>query len=229
MAPLAPTVTLNNGLKMPVIGLGTWLSRDGEGLEAIKTAIDAGYRHFDTACLYQNEKEVGQAIREKIAEGVVKRADVFVTTKLWNTHHDPDKVEGAFNRSLEKLGLDYIDLYLMHTPMGYKFESWEPEDPDADTVPEFTTVDFVDTWRAMEKLLDTGKVKSIGVSNFNSEQVARIVNECKVVPVTNQVECNPALNQRRLTEFCRKLNFDSSRASVRNNIRSSSVQPQADK
>ncbi|XP_055598181.1 1,5-anhydro-D-fructose reductase-like [Uranotaenia lowii] len=206
MVHLAPTVTLNNGCKIPALGLGTWSLRGDEGIRAVKTAIDEGFRHFDTACLYGNEKEVGQAVRDKIAEGVITREDVFVTSKLWNSHHDPENVEGALDRSLAMLGLDYIDLYLMHTPMSYKFSSWEPEDPEAATVPEFTAIDFVDTWRAMEKLLQTGKIKSIGVSNFNSEQVARIVNECTVAPVINQVECNPALNQRQLIEFCKNLN-----------------------
>ncbi|XP_053687809.1 1,5-anhydro-D-fructose reductase-like [Sabethes cyaneus] len=205
MASLAPTVTLNNGYRMPVLGLGTWLSREGEAIDAVKAAIDAGYRHIDTAYLYRNEKEVGQAIREKISEGVIKREDIFVTTKLWNGFHDPDKVEEAFNRSLANLNIDYIDLYLMHSPMGHKFVAWEPENPDSAAVPEFTEVDYVDTWRAMEKLLKRGKVRSIGVSNFNSQQVARIVQECEVKPVTNQVECNPGLNQRKLTEFCKQL------------------------
>uniref|UniRef100_A0A8D8FF75 Alcohol dehydrogenase [NADP(+)] A n=2 Tax=Culex pipiens TaxID=7175 RepID=A0A8D8FF75_CULPI len=207
MAPLAPTITLNNGQKMPVLGLGTWLSREGEAIEAVKAAIDAGYRHIDTAYLYANEKEVGQAIREKIAEGAIKREDVFVTTKLWNNFHDPQHVEEAFNRSLANLDIDYIDLYLMHSPMSFKFIDWAAPNPDSPVAPEFTEVDIVDTYRAMEKLLKTGKVKGIGVSNFNSEQVERIVNECEVVPVTNQVECNPNLNQKKLTEFCKKLNI----------------------
>ncbi|XP_058464853.1 1,5-anhydro-D-fructose reductase-like [Malaya genurostris] len=207
MPSFASTVTLNNGQNMPILGLGTWLSREGEAIEAVKVAIDAGYRHIDTAYLYGNEKEVGQAIREKIAEGVIKREDIFVTTKLWNSYHDPINVEEAFNRSLTNLDIDYIDLYLMHWPMSYKFDAWKTNDPDAPTVPEFTEVDYVDTWRAMEKLLNGGKVRSIGVSNFNSEQVGRIVKECTVKPVTNQVECNPGLNQRKLIEFCKNLDI----------------------
>uniref|UniRef100_A0A1Q3FN28 Putative voltage-gated shaker-like k+ channel subunit beta/kcnab n=1 Tax=Culex tarsalis TaxID=7177 RepID=A0A1Q3FN28_CULTA len=207
MPSLAPTITLNNGQKMPVMGLGTWLSREGEAVTAVKAAIDAGYRHIDTAYLYANEQEVGQAIREKIAEGVIKREDVFVTTKLWNTYHEPQHVEEAFNRSLANLDIGYIDLYLMHWPMSSKFIGWEVPNPDSPVAPEFTEVDIVETYRAMEKLLKTGKVKGIGVSNFNSEQVARIVNECEVLPVTNQVECNPNINQRKLIEFCKKRNI----------------------
>lgn len=127
--------------------------------------------------------------------------------QLWNGYHDPAHVEEAFNRSLVNLDIGYIDLYLMHSPMGYKFLAWEPENPDTLIEPEFSEVDYVDTWRVMEKLLNTGKVKSIGVSNFNSEQISRVVKECKVKPVTNQVECNPGLNQLKLIEFCKKLNI----------------------
>ncbi|XP_055604098.1 1,5-anhydro-D-fructose reductase-like [Uranotaenia lowii] len=204
MDKIAPTVTLNNGKQMPILGLGTWMLRGGEAVETIKFAIDAGYRHFDTACYYRNEVEVGQAIRAKIAEGVIRREDVFVTTKLLNSHHNPAHVEEAFQRSYDKLNIGYIDLYLMHSPFNFEFQSWEPQDLDAN--PKLASVDFVDTWRAMEKLLQTGKVRSLGVSNFNSEQLTRIVNECQVKPVTNQVECNPAINQRRLTAFCKDLN-----------------------
>ncbi|XP_055626139.1 aldo-keto reductase family 1 member B1-like [Toxorhynchites rutilus septentrionalis] len=207
MPIFAPTVTLNNGHKMPVLGLGTWLSREGEGIEAIKAAIDAGYRHIDTAYLYRNEKEVGQAIREKIAEGVIKREDIFVTTKLWNNFFEPCKVAEAFKRSFENLDIGYIDLYLMHSPMSFKFDGWELGHVDATTKPEYADVDIVDTWRAMEELLNTGKVRSIGVSNFNSEQIARILQQCEMKPVTNQVECNPGINQRKLIEFCRKLDI----------------------
>ncbi|XP_065086965.1 aldo-keto reductase family 1 member B1-like [Ochlerotatus camptorhynchus] len=199
--PLAPKVKLNNGCEMPVLGLGTLLCHGAEAVATLKAAIDVGYRHIDTAYLYCSEKEVGQAIREKIAEGVIKREDMFVTSKLWNTFHDPKHVEEAFNRSLANLDIGYIDLYLMHSPMSYEFVAWEPEE----SVTKLTEIDYMDTWYAMEKLLETGKVTSIGVSNFNSEQVARIVKKCNVKPVTNQIECNPGLNQRKLIEFCKNL------------------------
>uniref|UniRef100_A0A2M3ZB15 Putative aldo/keto reductase family n=1 Tax=Anopheles braziliensis TaxID=58242 RepID=A0A2M3ZB15_9DIPT len=202
-----PKVKLNNGTEMPLLGLGTWLSKEGEGVTALKSAIDAGYRHIDTAYFYQNEKEVGQAVREKIADGVVERKDMFITTKLWNTFHQPEYVEQAFQRSLENLNLEYIDLYLMHTPMSYRFKGWSADDLmpyDADGKLELTEVDYLDTWKAMEKLLKTGKVRAIGVSNFNSEQIARLLAECEIKPVTNQVECSPGLNQRKLTAFCKE-------------------------
>lgn len=210
MSPKASMVKLNNGLEMPVLGLGTFLSKEGEGVEAIKAAIDAGYRHIDTAYFYQNEKEVGEAIRAKIEEGVVRREDLFVTTKLWNTFHHPDHVEQAFQKSLENLDIEYIDLYLMHVPIGYKFIDWDTKNLmpyDTDGKLQFSDVDYIDTWKAMEKLLKTGKVKSLGVSNFNSEQITRLLAECEVKPVTNQVECNPSLNQRKLIEFCKDLDI----------------------
>ncbi|XP_055626432.1 1,5-anhydro-D-fructose reductase-like [Toxorhynchites rutilus septentrionalis] len=206
--PNIPTIKLNNGQQMPVIGLGTWLSKEGEAIEAVKSAIDEGYRHIDTAYFYQNEKEVGEAIRAKIEEGVIQRKDLFVTTKLWNTYHHPDHVERAFQQSFENLNIDYIDLYLMHLPIGYKFVDWDSKELmpyDADGKLEFSNVDFVDTWKAMEKLIKTGKVKGIGVSNFNSEQITRLLAECEIKPATNQVECNPSLNQKKLIEFCRNL------------------------
>uniref|UniRef100_A0A336L6J0 CSON005707 protein n=1 Tax=Culicoides sonorensis TaxID=179676 RepID=A0A336L6J0_CULSO len=141
---LAPTVKLNNGYEMPVLGLGTYLAKNREGVEAIKTAVDAGYRHFDTAYFYGNEKEVGEALRAKIAEGKVKREDLFVVTKLWNCFHDPAHVETAFKKSMENLNLEYIDLYLMHMPIGYEFRGYEkdlfPTDKDGNLC--FSDVDY---------------------------------------------------------------------------------------
>ena len=223
--PFAPTVKLNNGMEMPILGLGTYAvsgqilldgsfrdtlsllqSRDNEAVEVIKHAIDNGYRHIDTALFYQNEAQVGQAIREKIADGTVKREDIFLVTKLWNTYHDPAKVEDGCRISLNNLGLDYIDLYLMHTPMGSKyfgdkFENLMPKDSEGNI--DFSDVDYLDTWKAMEKLVEKGLVKAIGVSNFNSEQLARVLAEGSIKPVTNQVECNPYINQKEFTKFCK--------------------------
>lgn len=175
-------------------------------MEVIKHAIDNGYRHIDTALLYENEAQVGQAIREKIADGTVKREDIFLVTKLWNNYHDPTKVEDGCRLSLNNLGLDYVDLYLMHSPIGFKYygdsaEQLLPKDAEGNF--EFTDVDYLDTWKAMEKLVEKGLVKSIGVSNFNSEQVERVLKEGTIKPVTNQVECGPTLNQKELTKFCK--------------------------
>ncbi|XP_030385406.1 1,5-anhydro-D-fructose reductase isoform X1 [Scaptodrosophila lebanonensis] len=202
---LAPTVKLNNGYEMPVLGLGTYESKNNEGEKAVKHAIDIGYRHIDTAYFYQNEAEIGKAIRDKIAEGVVKREDIFLVTKLWNIHHEADRVEGACRKQLALFGLDYIDLYLMHLPVGYKFVSEEVLLPkDEKDVLQLSDVDYLDTYKAMEKLVKLGLVRSIGVSNFNSEQIQRILDNCEIKPVTNQVECSPALNQKPLTAFCKE-------------------------
>ncbi|EDW18143.1 aldo-keto reductase family 1 member B1 [Drosophila mojavensis] len=202
---LAPTVKLNNGYEMPVLGLGTYNSKNNEGEIAIKHAIDIGYRHIDTAYFYQNEAEVGKAIRDKISEGVVKREDIFLVTKLWNIHHDPKYVETACRKQLSNFGLDYIDLYLMHMPVGYKYvdeETLLPKDEAGQLL--LSDIDYLDTYKAMEQLVKGGLVRSIGVSNFNSEQLLRIIENCEIKPVTNQVECSPAINQKKLTAFCKK-------------------------
>ena len=206
MAPkLAPTVKLNNGYEMPVLGLGTYESKNNDGEIAVKHAIDVGYRHIDTAYFYQNETEIGKAIRDKIAEGVVKREEIFLVTKLWNIYHEPQRVEGACRKQLKLLGLDYIDLYLMHIPVGYQYVDEETLLPKNEAgVLQLSDVDYVDTYKAMEKLVTLGLVRSIGVSNFNSEQIRRVLDNCEIKPVTNQVECSPALNQKKLTKFCQE-------------------------
>jgi len=199
-----PKLKLNNGLEMPAFGLGTYGSRGGEGIKAIKAAIDIGYRHIDTAYLYNNEQEIGEAARDKIAEGVVSRDDLFIVTKLWCTFHEPDKVEYACRKSLENLGLDYIDLFLMHFPVGFVHHGDEivwPKNPDG--TQETSDVDYLDTWKAMEKLVKLGLVKSIGLSNFNSQQIERVLAAAEIKPVANQVECSPEFNQKKLTKFCK--------------------------
>jgi aldehyde reductase len=140
-----------------------------------------------------------------IASGKIKREDIFLTTKLWCIHHDPQHVERAIRKSLENFALDYVDLYLMHTPIGYEYRSDEELMPkDADGNIAFSDVDYLDTWHAMEKLVDLSLAKSIGVSNFNSEQITRILENCRIKPVTNQVECSATLNQKKLTAFCKE-------------------------
>lgn len=204
MAEKVPLVKFNNGLNCPILGLGTWQAIRGEEskvYEAVCDAIDIGYRHIDGAHLYGNEKEVGQAIKEKISQGVVKRENLFVTSKLWNTFHSPDWVETAVKLSLSDLGLEYLDLYLIHWPMAYK-EGYDLEPVDENGKTIFSDVDYVDTWRAMEKLVEKGLVKSIGVSNFNTKQIDRVLEIAKIKPVTNQVEVHPYLYQQKLYDFC---------------------------
>ncbi|CAD7083088.1 unnamed protein product [Hermetia illucens] len=201
-----PSVKLNNGLEMPGFGLGTFLSKPNEVAEAVKYAIDTGYRYIDTAFFYGNEHEVGLAINEKISSGDVKREDIFLTTKLWCIHYDPSRVEYACRKSLENLGLDYIDLYLIHFPMGFAYVDDATPIPKAERATFVTTNDYdcVDIWKPMEQLVKKGLVRSIGISNFNADQTERILGNCEIKPVVNQFECHIELNQKKLREFCRK-------------------------
>ncbi|EDL32248.1 estradiol 17 beta-dehydrogenase 5 isoform 2 [Mus musculus] len=175
------TVRLSDGHFIPILGFGTYAPQEvpkSKATEATKIAIDAGFRHIDSASMYQNEKEVGLAIRSKIADGTVKREDIFYTSKVWCTFHRPELVRVCLEQSLKQLQLDYVDLYLIHFPMAMK---------------------------AMEKCKDAGLAKSIGVSNFNRRQLEKILKKpgLKYKPVCNQVECHPYLNQGKLLDFCR--------------------------
>ncbi|XP_069911070.1 aldo-keto reductase family 1 member C1 [Oryctolagus cuniculus] len=198
---------LNDGNIIPVLGFGTAAPIEvpkRECLEATKLAIDAGYRHFDSASVYHNEEEIGQAIRSKIAEGIVERKDIFYTSKLWCTSHRPELVQQSLEESLRKVQLDYVDLYIIHFPMALKpSKELIPKDENGKVM--YDTVDLCATWEAMEKCKDAGLAKSIGVSNFNRKQLETILNKpgLKYKPVCNQVECHLYLNQRKLLDFCK--------------------------
>ncbi|KAJ8031498.1 Alcohol dehydrogenase [NADP(+)] A [Holothuria leucospilota] len=201
--------TLSNGGKIPLIGLGTWQKSAARDVElAVKAAIDTGYRHIDCAYLYQNEKEIGDALKEIFQAEKVKREDLYITSKLWGTFHRPDKVEHAIRLCLKNLQLDYLDLYLIHSPMAayYKSDS-ELLPTKEDGKPYFEDVKLADTWRAMETLVQKGLTKSIGVSNFTVSQLNEILPTAKVPCVMNQIENHPFLDQKELINFCKSKNI----------------------
>ncbi|XP_017764987.1 PREDICTED: aldose reductase-like isoform X1 [Eufriesea mexicana] len=201
-----PTLALSNGYKMPALGLGTYQSRPGEVEKAVMEAIDLGYRHIDTAFFYGNEKEIGEAVQAKIKDGTVKREDLFITTKLWNNFHKEERVVPACKKSLENLGLSYIDLYLIHWPFAFQDgDNLLPKTEDGTLI--MSDTDYLETWKGMEECVRLGLTRSIGISNFNEEQITRLLGAAKILPVNNQVEVNINLNQTPLIEFCRKHNI----------------------
>ncbi len=177
---LKSTVKLNNGVAMPLLGLGVYLMRPGqETYEAVRAALETGYRLIDTASLYGNEEDVGRAVKDS----AVPREEVFITTKLWNGDHGYDSALRAFDASLKRLGLGYVDLYLIHFP-----------------VPNLRN----ESWRALGKILDSGSARAIGVSNYTERHLKELLRHASIVPAVNQVEFSPFLYQRDLLEFCRK-------------------------
>ncbi|KAF1944535.1 Aldo/keto reductase [Clathrospora elynae] len=195
MAHNGTTFKLNTGAQIPAIGFGTWQDKEAQE-PAVTMALKAGYRHIDTARIYGTEPAVGNAIKKSD----VPREELFITTKLWNNSHHPDDVEKALDASLKDLGVEYIDLYLMHWPSPFaRGDDMFPKDSDGKT--KTGDSDFVDTYKAMEKCLKSGKTKAIGVSNFSKAELERLIKETSVVPAVHQIELHPYLQQKSFTEF----------------------------
>lgn len=191
-----------NGDKVPMIGLGTWKSDPGDVYEAVKIAVKAGYRHIDCAPIYGNEKEVGDALTELFEEGVVKREELWITSKLWNDAHRENQVIPALNKTLDDLQLDYLDLFLIHWPVALKEGLHFPEGPE-----DFYSLDEVpltETWKGMEGAQVEGLARHIGVSNFSKEKIEELYHEGTVRPEMNQIELHPFLQQSDLVEFCQE-------------------------
>lgn len=196
-----PCIRLNTGDTIPIVGFGTVGMKGEDVQKPIEWCIDAGYHHIDTAHAYENEMEIGTVLRRLMDEGKTTRRGLFITSKLWNTFHRPDLVRPAFDQTLRHLQLDYIDLYLIHTPCAFAEETDELFPRNGDKTIRFSSVDYVDTWLEMKKLYDDGLARNIGVANFNIEQLQRII-ATGFVPAVLQIECNPFCVQTDLLQFC---------------------------
>ena len=183
---------LINGTEIPAIGLGTWQTPDGEtAVKAVSHAIKCGYRHVDAAAVYDNEKSVGDGIRKGLQEAGLKREQLFVTSKVWNTERGYDRTMRAFEKTLGDLGLDYLDLYLIHWPANAKqFADWQRLNAE--------------TWRAMEELYKAERIRSIGVSNFYAHHLEALMQSAEVMPMVNQIEFHPGFMQKEVVDFCRQ-------------------------
>ncbi|MBV8212798.1 MAG: aldo/keto reductase [Verrucomicrobia bacterium] len=194
---------LNNGSgAMPALGFGTLIPDPIDTKNATKAALEAGFRQFDSAERYRNEREVGEALQEVFKEGKIKREDVFLATKLWNSNHRPERVKPAFEASLKRLQVDYIDLYLIHTPFAFQpGEEQDPRDENGKVIYD-DGITLLDTWRALENLVDEGTCKAIGLSDVNVEKAKPIVESARIKPAVIHVESHPYLPEWELLEFC---------------------------
>ena len=198
-------MSLNHGAgRLPVLGFGTLISDAAATISATRDALEAGFRHFDCAERYRNEREVGEALQAGLAAGGIAREDIFVTTKLWNSNHRPERVEPAFEASLDRLGLKYLDLYLIHTPFAFQpGDEQDPRDQDGNVIYD-RGVTLLDTWRAMESLVDHGRCRAIGLSDITLDGLLPIYESARIKPAVVQVESHPYLPETELLEFCKE-------------------------
>ena len=198
-------IPLNNGSgEIPALGFGTLIPDPTETRIATSNALKAGFRHLDCAERYKNEREVGEALQAELATGKVARKDVFITTKLWNTNHRPERVEPAFDASCRRLGIDYVDLYLIHTPFAFKpGDNYDPRDPSGNIIYD-DGVSLLETWRAMENLADQSKCRAIGLSDVVLETLVPLYEAARIKPAVVQVESHPYLPQTELLDFCKQ-------------------------
>jgi alcohol dehydrogenase (NADP+) len=198
-------IALNNGSgHMPALGCGTLIPDAAGTIAATRGALAAGFRHFDCAERYRNEREVGEGLKVELATARIARADIFVTTKLWNTNHRPERVEPAFEASLDRLGLKYLDLYLIHTPFAFQpGNDQDPRDQNGNIIYD-KGVTLLDTWRAMESLVDHGRCRAIGLSDISLNELLPIYESARIKPAVVQVESHPYLPEAELLKFCKE-------------------------
>jgi alcohol dehydrogenase (NADP+) len=196
----------NNAGQMPALGFGTLIPDHAETITATKAALEAGFRHFDCAERYGNEREVGIALHEGLAasSGKISREDIFITTKLWNSNHRPDRVEPAFEASLARLQLNYLDLYLIHTPFAFQpGDNQDPRDKDGNVIYDPKTT-LLDTWKALEALVDHGKCRAIGLSDITLDKLKPVYESARIKPAVVQVESHPYLPETELLQYCKE-------------------------
>lgn len=199
-----PTLPLNNQLSIPTLGLGTWKSEPQRVGQVVESALlTSGYRHIDCAAVYGNEQEIGQVFDSVFSQGKLAREQVFITSKLWNTNHDPHDVVTACQHTLRDLQLDYLDLYLMHWGIAFVHGA-DPKPIGDDGLVQTAPVSIQETWQAMEQLVDAGLVKSIGVANFTAPMLVDLFTYARIQPVMNQIEIHPYNTQEALVQFCHK-------------------------
>jgi diketogulonate reductase-like aldo/keto reductase len=216
MNKIEKNMKLNTGALMPILGLGTWKS----GLNKVKDAViyaisECGYQHIDCAAIYCNEKEIGEAFKEVFKKNTIKREDIFITSKLWNTDHNKDNVEKACEKTLSDLNLEYLDLYLMHWGVAIPPNEKPLDNPQGRLAPQLDEngilitekVSIRETWEAMEKLVERGLVKAIGIANFTAPMLIDLLSYAKIKPAVNQIEIHAYLQQPELLEFCKYNNI----------------------